>query len=219
MTKEQGKNDKKKALKKHSVRSLVPGIANVSLPTIEDELLGKNADEMESKFNKAHQEIKRIISTWKKILYNTAPLELYDEGTEGFVQVTRAMHFDGKLRKQYEKLKNKKPLSQAEYDEMIDVLADAWALDQGMNEEEIRRFKQQIEELKADDCWDEMMKIHDQVTADLSKLDGLWNYEMKKNLLEDYKKIIYSELTEWRVVLNTYAAIEKKMADEAGIRL
>lgn len=216
MNKKKGKDDKKK---KHSVRSLVPEIVNVSLPTIEDELSGKDADKMEKKFNKAHQEVKRIISTWKKILNNTAPLELYDEETEGFVQVTRAMHFNGKLRKQYEKLKNKKPLSQVEYDKMIDALADAWALDQGMNEEETRRFKQQIEELKADDCWDEMIKIHDQITSDLSKLDSLWNYEMKKKLLEDYKKIIYSQLTEWRVVLNTYAAIEKKMADEAGITL
>lgn len=214
MNNKKGNDDKKK---KHSIRSLVPEIVNVSLPTVEDELSGKDADKMESEFNKAHQEVKRIISTWKKILNNTVPLELYEE-TEGFVQVTRAMHFDGKLRKHYEKLKNRKPLSQVEYDEMIDALGDAWVLDQGMNEEEKQRFKQQIEELKADDCWNEMIKIHDQVTSDLSKLDGLWNYEMKKKLLEDYKKIIYSQLMGWRVVLNAYAAIEKKMEEEAGIK-
>ena len=99
---------------------------------------------------------------------------------------------------------------------MIDVFVDANAVDLGLTEEQKQQFKQWIEETKADDCWEAAEELRDQVVADLSKVNDLWDYQVKKKLLEDYHKVIYVELAGWRVILNAYADYEKKMVEEAG---
>ena len=207
---------KKELPKKHSVRSLVPNITQVTLPTVKDGLEGKNVGRMEKDFNSAHQEIKRIIETWQDMLNSKGSLNITDETAKGFVKVTQEMYHGGKVREQYEKLRSKEKLTTDDHDKMIDVFVDANAVDLGLTEEQKQQFKQWIEETKADDCWEAAEELRDQVVADLSKVNDLWDYQVKKKLLEDYHKVIYVELAGWRVILNAYADYEKKMVEEAG---
>lgn len=216
MTKKVVTGKKKELQTKHSVRSLVSQIADVAMPTVDDELAGEKVDRMEKNFKAAHQEIKRIVETWQDVLECKGPLNITDETAKGFVKATQEMYHGGKVREQYEKLRRKEQLTTEDQDKMIDVFVEANIADLELSEEQRQQFKKWVEEAKADDCWEMAEKIRNQVIEDLSKVNVLWDYQVKKKLLDDYQKVIFFQLIEWRIVLDVYSDYEKKIIEEAG---
>lgn len=201
-------------LKKYSLRELVTEITGVKLFTIEEQMAEtseKVIENRESEFEAAYQEIKRICATWKKFLDNNGPLTITDRNIKGFIFSTRAMYFDGRARTQYDKLRKNERLTDAEHTELIDIFVDAQALDNGWDDEEKLAFRKKITLLDADDCWEIAKELRDIVTKDLQDVNDLQSYEIKKALLDEYRKRIEDGMQDWRNTLAGAMVLEQAM--------
>ena len=210
MAKNRSRKDKQ--LKEYSLRKLVTEITGVKLFSIEEQMAEtseKKIENRESEFEAAYQEVKRICAAWKKFLNNKGPLTITDKNVKGFIFLTRAMYFEGRARVQYDKLRKNERLTDAEHNELIDIFVDAHALDNGWDDEEKLAFRKKITLLDADDCWEIAKELRDIVTKDLQDVNDLQSYELKKALLDEYRKRIQDGMQDWRNTLAGAKIVER----------
>ncbi|MPN41844.1 hypothetical protein SDC9_189399 [bioreactor metagenome] len=119
------------------------------------------------------------------------------------------MYFEGRARVQYDKLRKNERLTDAEHNELIDIFVDAHALDNGWDDEEKLAFRKKITLLDADDCWEIAKELRDIVTKDLQDVNDLQSYELKKALLDEYRKRIQDGMQDWRNTLAGAKIVER----------
>jgi hypothetical protein len=188
------KRNKSKQKEYYTVRSLVEEITGLK------EL---KADEKNDKgnFEAAYKEVQRIVQTMQEQIGSKGKIKIHHTQKEGFVQLTRALYFQGsgkvktgKARELYEKMRKKEPLSEQEMIDLTKHYLDSWNANPDTSEKQALLEQVRIEEAFLgwmDDVKEVMLK-------DINLVDGLAPTTKKFERMEEYLVFLNEGLKNWR---------------------
>ncbi|RUL54154.1 hypothetical protein [Lysinibacillus antri] len=187
----------------YSLRSLVP------------EITGIETDE--KGFEAARKRVERMVEEIQESLGLEKTTKIPHFRKEGFIQITRALYLEN--WKQYEKIKKKERLSEAELVELTELMKDAVTKDPDTFENQILLTQVDIEESVLE--W--MDTVRELIKADVNLVDRLAATPKKKERIDEYLAHLIEGLNSWREKVNgdifeegmTYRMVE--IAKERGL--